>query len=423
MNYFLYPSNIFSKQQLLLWLNQFKVAAFFDSNHYKDEYSEYDFIAFADTINSLHLHHTNYEQLQQFIKSGNWYYGHINFEFHELTHKHSVSDITEFDLLAFEIPKYVIYRRNNAIYVHTKTRNEADELVKHISSITLPNLNQPVCIKKGNKKSAQTAADYKQVFSQIQQHLQQGNCYEINYCINFLYEDTVVDVIQAYQQLQTISPNPFSCFYKQQHKYLLCASPERFLKKINQTILAQPIKGTAKRNFDDAHADELAKQALQLNAKERSENVMIVDLMRNDLSRIARKASVQVKELCGIYSYPQVHQMISTVVANLDSQIHVADIIKNTFPMGSMTGAPKTKVLELITLLETTQRGIFSGSVGFIKPNTDFDLNVVIRSIMYNSQKQTVSFKAGSGITIYANAEQEYEECLLKISALEKILN
>jgi para-aminobenzoate synthetase component 1 len=150
---------------------------------------------------------------------------------------------------------------------------------------------------------------------------------------------------------------------------------------------------------------------------------MIVDLVRNDLSKICSAASVKVEELFGIYSFPQVHQMISTVSGQLRSDIHFIEAIKATFPMGSMTGAPKKRVMELIEQYEQTRRGIFSGAVGYITPEGDFDFNVVIRSIMYNAASKYLSFQAGSAITFYSDPEKEYEECLLKAAAIKKVLS
>ena len=148
---------------------------------------------------------------------------------------------------------------------------------------------------------------------------------------------------------------------------------------------------------------------------------MVVDLVRNDLSKICREGTVQVEELFGIYSFPQVHQMISTITGELQPGLSFADIIKQTFPMGSMTGAPKKKVMELIEQYENTRRGIFSGAVGYIKPGGDFDFNVVIRSILYNQATQYLSYLVGSAITFYSKAAEEYEECLLKAEALKKV--
>lgn len=187
-------------------------------------------------------------------------------------------------------------------------------------------------------------------------------------------------------------------------------------------MISQPIKGTAKRSADQAE-DDLAKYQLRHNPKELSENVMIVDLVRNDLTKSAQKGSVKVEELFGIYSFKQVHQMISTVVCQAADHLSVTDIIRNTFPMGSMTGAPKIKSMELIEKHERTKRGIYSGSIGYFSANGDFDFNVVIRTLLYDAESNYLSFQVGSAITIDADAEQEYAECMLKAQAIIQLLS
>jgi para-aminobenzoate synthetase component 1 len=264
--------------------------------------------------------------------------------------------------------------------------------------------------------------DYIRIIQQLQQHILRGDCYEINFCQEFFASPVAIDPLQVYCSLSNTSPNPFAAYYKTGDRYLLCASPERYLKKEGNRIYSQPIKGTSQRNLQNEGEDIKNKEQLYNSAKDRSENVMIVDLVRNDLSKICEEASVQVEELFGIYSFPQVHQMISTVSGRLRSDIHFIQAIKATFPMGSMTGAPKKRVMELIEQYEQTRRGIFSGAVGYITPDGDFDLNVVIRSIMYNAAGKYLSFQAGSAITFYSDPEKEYEECLLKAAAIKKVL-
>ena len=233
--------------------------------------------------------------------------------------------------------------------------------------------------------------------------------------------DVSIDPFFIYQKLSELSPNPFSSFYKLNDKFLLCASPERYLKKMGDKIISQPIKGTLKReiNFEE---DEIKKQEFFVNEKERSENVMIVDLVRNDLSKICEEGSVEVDELYKIYSFPHVHQMISTVSGKIAVNKKIKEIISATFPMGSMTGAPKKRVMELIEKYERSRRGLFSGAVGYINPENDFDFNVVIRSILYNETTHYVSIPAGAAITFSSDPEKEYEECLLKVEAMKKVL-
>jgi para-aminobenzoate synthetase component I len=255
----------------------------------------------------------------------------------------------------------------------------------------------------------------------IQSHIQQGDIYEMNYCVEFYDDNASIDPLHVYARLNTLSPSPFSCFYQLDEKYLLCASPERFLKKTGKNVVSQPIKGTIARS-DDPVQDEKQRHTLSHDPKERSENVMIVDLVRNDLSRTAKDGSVEVEELCGLYPFRHVYQMISTVKAEIDDGIHFVDTIRHAFPMGSMTGAPKLRAMQLIEEYEDTKRGLYSGAVGYITPEKDFDFNVVIRSIQYNARAKYLNFMAGSAITAASVPEKEYDECLLKAAAMRKAL-
>jgi para-aminobenzoate synthetase component 1 len=157
-----------------------------------------------------------------------------------------------------------------------------------------------------------------------------------------------------------------------------------------------------------------------LDEKERSENIMIVDLVRNDLSKTAIKGSVKVEKLCKVYSFEQVHQLISTVTSLIDKDIDSVDVIKSLFPMGSMTGAPKLSAMKIIEAQETTKRGLYSGAMGYFTPEDDFDFNVVIRSILYNQTNQYLSYTVGGAITAKSDPEKEYQECLLKAIAMKK---
>ncbi len=263
--------------------------------------------------------------------------------------------------------------------------------------------------------------DYIKHVEAIKMHIQQGDIYELNYCVEFFAKDACIDPVAVYKSLIRNSPTPFSCLYRLDDKVLLCASPERFLKKTGNKLISQPIKGTIARG-SNAIDDKNQQSILMNDPKERSENVMIVDLVRNDLSRTAKHGSVFVEELCGIYPFKQVHQMISTVVSELDPAYHPVDAIRCAFPMGSMTGAPKVKAMRLIEHYEATKRGLYSGSVGCISPDKNFDFNVVIRSILYNSDEQYLCYMAGSAITAGSDPEKEYNECLLKAEAMKKTL-
>ena len=252
-------------------------------------------------------------------------------------------------------------------------------------------------------------------------HINRGDIYEANFCMEFFAKEAEINPVETYSKLNEISEPPFAVYFKNDKQYLLSASPERYLRKEEQKVISQPIKGTAKRSLN-AIEDEQLKEELGVNEKERSENIMIVDLVRNDLSHTATKGSVKVEELCGLYTFKQVHQMVSTIVSEVEFTTSPIEIIKTTFPMGSMTGAPKISAMKIIEELEETKRALYSGAVGYFTPNGDFDFNVVIRSILYNSSNQYLSFSVGSAITSLSNPEMEYDECLLKAKAMFEVL-
>jgi para-aminobenzoate synthetase component 1 len=255
----------------------------------------------------------------------------------------------------------------------------------------------------------------------LKKHIQQGDIYEINYCISFEAHNVTINPLAIYQKLNAISNAPYSALAKFDKQYVISSSPELFLTKKGNKLITKPIKGTAKRSINQSEDDSLKKD-LQSNVKERTENVMIVDVARNDLSRIAKKGSVIVDKLCDIESYQQVHQMVSTVSCELKENTSFHDIIHSTFPMASMTGAPKIRAMELIDKYELYNRGPYSGTLGYIDEKGDFDLSVLIRTIFYDEEKQYLSFTVGSAITAMCNAEDEYEECLLKAKAMMQVL-
>jgi para-aminobenzoate synthetase component 1 len=295
-----------------------------------------------------------------------------------------------------------------------EVEEDLDSILKTSISIS-ENIN-PIEIQQRISKDF-----YLEKVNKMLEYINKGDIYEANFCMEF-YAKTTINPLDKFISLNDISRPPFAAYLKNNNYFLLSASPERYLKKENNKIISQPIKGTSKR-FPDIEKDVISKNNLASDTKERSENIMITDLVRNDLSRTAKKGSVEVEELCGIYSFLQVHQMISTITSILDDQYSVLDVIKSSFPMGSMTGAPKISAMKIIEELEETKRGLYSGSVGYFTPNGDFDFNVVIRSILYNSKNNYVSFSVGSAITALSIPELEYEECLLKAEAMIKVLN
>jgi para-aminobenzoate synthetase component 1 len=267
-----------------------------------------------------------------------------------------------------------------------------------------------------------TPAGYREQVARLQRHILRGDCYEINFCQEFYSQPADLDALAAWWSLGQASPNPFSCFYRVNDSYLLCASPERYLKKSGDQLVSQPIKGTSARHPDHPAADSASARDLYNSPKDRSENVMVVDLVRNDLSKVCLRGSVRVEELYGIYAFPQVFQMISTITGTFSPDLHWTDAIRETFPMGSMTGAPKHRVVGLIDQYEHSRRGIFSGAVGYVSPWGDFDFNVVIRSLLYNRDSRYLSYQVGSGITFYSDPDAEYEECRIKARGILEAL-
>ena len=263
--------------------------------------------------------------------------------------------------------------------------------------------------------------NYVEYVNTLKQHIQQGDIYEINYCMTFEARAVSIDPLSIYQKLNAISKAPYSSLAKFDKHYIISSSPELFLTKTGNTLYTKPIKGTAKRGVTQAE-DDTIKLELKSNLKERNENVMIVDVARNDLSRIAAKGSVKVDKLFDIESYMQVHQMVSTVSCKLKENTSFNDIINATFPMASMTGAPKIRAMQLIDEFELYNRGPYSGALGYIDEKDDFDLSVLIRSIFYDEEKKYLSFTVGSAITAMCNAEAEYEECMLKAKAMMQVL-
>jgi para-aminobenzoate synthetase component 1 len=406
------------KQKLLHWANSFAVCCCLDSNQYNDLYSQYDCLVAIDSTDELTARAGDaFRQLRSFYQvNKHWVFGLLSYELKNEIERlgSSHSDQLGFPDLFFFVPKYLIAIKDERITVLLGDPSVINTISEY--SISKHTIKPVLSIKSRIAKD-----DYIATVKKLQEHIKRGDVYEVNFCQEFFSENAQINPLAIYQSLNAVSPTPFAGFFKIYNRYILSATPERFLCKRGNKLVSQPIKGTAKRNIDPLK-DEQVKSQLRSNLKEQAENVMIVDLVRNDLTKSAVKGTVKVDELFGIYTFPQVHQMISTVSCELDPSIHFIEAIKNTFPMGSMTGAPKIKAMELIDHYEHAKRGAFSGSFGCISPSGDFDFNVIIRSILYNADTQYLSFQVGGAITYAANAEEEYEECLLKASAILKVL-
>lgn len=422
-----YISDVLSfKDKLTVWSSQFEQSAVLQGqSHSKNGlYLKYDMLVGVEAISELTVEENSFQALADYHNlNKDWLFGFLSYDLkNELEDLDSNnSDHLDFPNLHFFQPKWVFELVKNELNIYfpmSESRKKMQLLFKDIMQMEdVKNVSQKIEVKSRLSKE-----DYFKGFEHLKAHIQRGDIYEVNYCQEYYAENATLNPISVYQNLQHISTSPFSAFYRTNHRYLMCASPERFLKKMGEKLISQPIKGTRKRG-KTVEEDNQLKEELFNCPKEQSENVMIVDLVRNDLSKTAAPFSVKVEELFGIYSFPQVHQMISTVVSDLKKDIHWTEALKQAFPMGSMTGAPKISAMQLIEKFETFKRGLYSGSVGYISPAGDFDFNVVIRSILYNSKNKYASISVGSAITALANPSDEYDECELKAKAMLEVLN
>lgn len=413
------------KKHLLIWAQQFREVVFLDSNDYPQRYGSYDAVLAVDAFTSIKTDFQNaFDDLKQYQQqSKDWLFGFMSYDLKNDIEdlKSSNFDGLHFPDLFFFQPKKLFLLKGNELEICYLNMCD-DELEQDFTEIMefqrlkIENCTSVTITQRISKEK------YLQKVNEMLAHIHRGDMYEANFCMEFFADNTHIDPLEIYLKLNAISEPPFATFFKNNTDFLLCASPERYLRKQGTKIISQPIKGTAKRVFDE-ELDHQSKIDLSQNPKERSENIMIVDLVRNDLSHTATKGSVQVEELCGIYTFKQVHQMISTIVSDVDESTSPIEIIKTTFPMGSMTGAPKISAMKIIEELEETKRGLYSGAVGYFTPNNDFDFNVVIRSILYNSKAKYVSFSVGSAITAESKPESEYDECLLKAKAMREVLS
>jgi para-aminobenzoate synthetase component 1 len=407
------------KSKALHWASSFDVFCLLDSNNFNDQYSKFDtLISVGAKAEIIAEAGTAFDELERFRKKNTgWLTGFFGYDLKNETENLSSSntDHLHFPDLYFFVPQNLILIRGNEIEIiadHPQQIFESIEQQTFQTAEQLPSVN----IRSRISKQA-----YLDTVAKIKEHINRGDIYVTNFCQEFFAEDTAINPLAVFLKLDEVSPNPFSAFFKWKDNYMLCASPERFLAKRADKLISQPIKGTAKRGGNHAE-DEAIKQELRNHAKELQENVMIVDLVRNDLTRSAKQGTVKTEELFGIYSFNQVHQMISTVVCELQEGISAVQAIKNSFPMGSMTGAPKISAMQLMEQYEHSRRGVYSGALGYFSPDNDFDFNVVIRTLLYNHKNKYLSFHAGSAITFHADAEREYEECLLKAQAILEVL-
>lgn len=390
-----------------------------------DSYSKHEFLAGIDLIAEAPLQEDTFTGLRSFYNlRKDWIMGYFCYDLkNEIEFLQSNNpDRLQFPKAHFFQPRYIVQLRKHELSLHYLPEYTEDSEARRVLENLMKVPEEPVKNQASiNIQSGLDKAAYIEKIKKILEHIQKGDIYEMNFCTEFYAEDCHIDPAEIYRSLNELSPMPFSAVYRAGDHVAICASPERFLAKRGNKIISQPIKGTARRSPDPQTDHEIATR-LAGDPKERSENVMIVDLVRNDLSRTAQKASVRVEELFGVYTFRNIHQMISTVSSRIKEGTCFTRVIRDAFPMGSMTGAPKVSAMQLIEEYEDTKRGLYSGSIGYIDPEGDFDFNVVIRTILYNSKKACLSFMTGSAITANSDPEKEFGECLLKAESMQQAL-
>jgi len=419
-----------------------QVALFLDTHHHKDPYGCFDALLALEPISDFRIEFSaqgDWYQLSNWQKAQkDWCFGHLSYDFKNAQEnlKSQNPDGIGFPEAYFFVPARLFMVQDNTLiglYHRDHTRLWPEDLrqIQRICEDLDMNavasefeLNN----KTSNRKTAielkgrYTFEQYQEKFLQIQKHIQRGDIYETNFCQEFYHEQAELEPFELFEQLNNHSKAPFSAFYRLEDRYAICASPERYLHKKGKTLVSQPIKGTLKR-LSDPDLDKKAVASFVENPKERRENIMITDLVRNDLSKVAARDTVKVQELCDVKSYAHVHQLVTTITAELKEGFEAADALKATFPMGSMTGVPKIRALQLMDDFEDHKRGLYSGTIGYFTPEGDFDFNVVIRSLLYNAGTKYLSLSVGGALTSSANAQDEYQECLLKAQALRTVLS
>jgi para-aminobenzoate synthetase component 1 len=407
------------KQKALQWTAKFNTVCYLDSNNFTDPYSKFDtVIAVGAKAEVTAKAGSAFEQLAIFRKHNPGFItGFLTYDL-----KNEVEDLESknidglgFPDLYFFAPQIIVTIKGDEVDI---VGDNEDEIFVAIERLELSTGKQSPAVNLTPRFSRQ---EYIDTVNKIKEHINRGDIYVTNFCQEFYADDALIDSLSIYQKLNSLSPTPFSSFFKWDGNYIICASPERFLAKRGNKLISQPIKGTARRDADAA-TDQTIIEELRSHPKELQENVMIVDLVRNDLTRSAKAGTVKTEELFGIQSFKQVHQMVSTVVCELRDDVTAVEAVRNTFPMGSMTGAPKISAMQLMEQYERSKRGVYSGAIGYFNGDDDFDFNVVIRTLLYNSSNKYLSFQVGSAITYHADAEREYEECLLKAKAILEVL-
>ena len=382
-----------------------------NSNNNSDKY---DLLCAYGVKSFIKSSENSLKKLDNFFElKKDWLFGYMTYDLRneiEVLNDDNIDFINMPNLYFFQ-PEIVWFVKGKIVTGLSFEKDLIDNDWKKFNEISKKEKTKNSSIVKLNLRNSKS--EYINKVNKIKERIFRGDCYEMNFCFDLFSEYDEINPYDTYVKLNNYTKSPMSSFLKVNDLFLISSSPERFLSKNGEDIISQPIKGTAKRG-DSPEEDKKNINELLSSPKELSENHMIVDLVRNDLSRIAKKGSVKVKSLNTLKTFKRVHQLISTIEAKVSSKLKLSEILKGTFPMGSMTGAPKIESMNIIDEFESTKRGLYSGSVGYINPDMNFDFNVVIRSIVYSSSNKMLTVNVGSAITHKSIAEKEYEECLVK---------
>jgi para-aminobenzoate synthetase component 1 len=380
------------------------------------KYHDYDLVAGAGMVSFIEPETLCFDVLKNYCsEKKRWLFGHMSYDLKNEAEPMLTSllpGFVFFPLMYFFEPQVVVTVAGSRMTIDASSEAECEKVYGEI----LQNVYREGFVPEICFSSRMLRDEYGKRFRQIARHIQQGDIYEITFCREFFAEAEVNPIDLFCAMCRTI-PAPFAALYRIGNRYLISASPERFLMKKGRRLISQPMKGTAARKADPDD-DKKQREILSADVKERAENVMITDLVRNDLSKTAAAGSVKVEDLFGIYTFPKVHQMVTIVMSELKEGVHFTEAIKAAFPMGSMTGAPKIRAMQLIEKYETVRRGLFSGSVGYITPEGDFDFSVIIRSLLYDDASHYLSLSAGGAITSMSDEEKEFEETELKAAGI-----
>lgn len=410
------------REKLFSWAARHSIAMYLDSNGSRDAFTavHWEVLAGAGAIETVSASTGNaFAALRDFqARTADWLFGGFSYDLKnelEALHSGHPDGIGLPDLLFFR-PETVVGIRNNQIEIHTW--NQSPEAVyTAIMQAATPEATAPVAPVELQPRIPKS--DYLRTVEAIRNHIREGDLYEMNLCQEFFAENVALDPVVVWKNLSARTQAPMSVFFRHFDTWLLSGSPERFLKKEGLRLISQPIKGTRRRGGTN---DAAMRKSLETSEKDRAENVMIVDLVRNDLARSCRPGSVRVDELFGIYTFKTVHQMISTISGELLPEADALDALGQAFPPGSMTGAPKVIAMTLIEQYERSRRGWYAGAAGYFDPFGYFDFNVLIRSILYNKSRRYVSAQVGGAIVYDSIPEAEYEECIVKATALFEAL-